>query len=956
MTKNKKNFFVENKSTILQLLPIILLIFVLVVSVSYAFYEAAIIGQKENVINAAQITMTYTEPSNALTVIQGNAMEDNVGKILPDYFEFTVSARASGTIDINYNIYITEFPLANTLSGSDIKFYLTSYNNVIEEEVLLPTTVDALGLYPNVANSYFLYQDNFSFSNANNETLSRVYRLRTWLSEDPDVNNTEIEDGQHFNSDALEYKFTVNVDTLDYSIDQPVCNISVDNPSVWSNSKTLTINTEEGNPTTNLFSFDRSNYTTTNTTTVTANGVYYGYIKISEIIEGNEQISVGRCKLTVDHIINEIPSDPVITATNTSAATNYNSGDWSNSVTINIANSYVKSPTTINYYQYYITTDPNDTLTGSWTVFNPSSKPVLNTNGTYYVYARAYSSEGVIGLVSAPFIVNIDTGTPDKPTIVASVANNGWTNTDVEITLRGGQVLSPIQRYEYYLSTSSSSLVGGTWTIYDANAKPSLTDDGTYYVYARAVNVVDATGAASNVYTINIDTAIPTAPTVTATTASLNTYEANTWTMENIVASVNGGTTVSPLDHYEYYLSTSSSGLIGGTWTTYNTTNKILLNTSGIYYIYARLVNQTGTASPASNSFIVKLDKLAPSCNIVATPDGTYSTSKILTIEAADQVEGSGLNSSGAYSWNGTTYSTTNILEINENGTYTAYVRDNLNQSSSCSITITNIDLVDPTVTTTVTAATGGNNTAIINARVRDNGGVVGYQVTNSAPTPTTGWISISRTTDRTIAINQTSAGTYFIHIIDEAGHTAYTSVTLSYGAWSGYTTTACTIANTNNCLSTSGFLKQTRTSSGCDFYCDTTGYSSRTWHCTSSSNVYSGVLCYLGSTTSYSNCTTQYNLSTCTAYTAAQCKQNFGNDTSCYRSCTVTGTTCNSGYYSYTCPGGYSWTGSTCQGSCYNHSTCYGNWENDTYVTDCAGTSTVLCTAKTLYQTRTLS
>ena len=148
----------------------------------------------------------------------------------------------------------------------------------------------------------------------------------------------------------------------------------------------------------------------------------------------------------------------------------------------------------------------------------------------------------------------------------------------------------------------------------------------------------------------------------------------------------------------------------------------------------------------------------------------------------------------------------------------------------------------------------------------------------------------------------------------------------------------------------------KTRTSSACNYYCDTANYSSRNYVCTKSAAVYSGVLCYLNASGNYVNCTNKTGLSGCIAYTAAQCKRNFGVDTSCYKSCTQTGTTCTAGYYNYTCPSGYSWTGNTCQGSCYNHDTCYGEWGSGSLVATCTAGNTTSCTATTLYQTRTLS
>lgn len=296
----------------------------------------------------------------------------------------------------------------------------------------------------------------------------------------------------------------------------------------------------------------------------------------------------------------------------------------------------------------------------------------------------------------------------------------------------------------------------------------------------------------------------------------------------------------------------------------------------------------------------VKIDNEKPICTItkkvvseeeiklvVETKDELSKVKELTSINNLEQ------NSDGSY-------------KITKEGTYEFKVEDNALNTNTCSINIkqTDFDVESPVIKVTVTPGL----LASLNIKITDNVGVKGYQITSSSETPKE-YIDANNVKEFTTTTSINNAGTYYIHATDEAGNTAYKKIVLEASSWSSYSETECdTTTNPNTCLKTSGYLKQTRSSSRS---CVT-----KTKNC--------HVVTENCGTTSCPPCTEAWYYNG--TYYPAKCS-------TCAKTCSHT--------------------------ECETYQDCtttYGSWSSGSYTASCSSGSTTKCTVKTLYQTRTIS
>ena len=93
----------ENVVIIVMMLVMVLAI----IGVSYAAFSYSKTGTKVNSITTGSITMTYTETDNTISLNGALPTTDKTGKTrLTDgeYFDFTVSSKIAGDVNINYEI------------------------------------------------------------------------------------------------------------------------------------------------------------------------------------------------------------------------------------------------------------------------------------------------------------------------------------------------------------------------------------------------------------------------------------------------------------------------------------------------------------------------------------------------------------------------------------------------------------------------------------------------------------------------------------------------------------------------------------------------------------------------------------------------------------------------------------------------------------------------------------
>ena len=201
MVKEKKELIIVG---------LIIVMIITLIGVSYAAFSYSKTGTKLNSITTGSITMTYTETDNVININGALPTTDETGKVRlteGQYFDFTVSSKIAGDVNINYEISAKDITssAANKIDGSNIKLYLTKLTDGgTEEELMIPETYNE----EESSNSYTgrpsgemsLYTSSMNSSESNN------YRLRMWVDEDY---NPQDDGGN------LEFSVQINVYGLD---------------------------------------------------------------------------------------------------------------------------------------------------------------------------------------------------------------------------------------------------------------------------------------------------------------------------------------------------------------------------------------------------------------------------------------------------------------------------------------------------------------------------------------------------------------------------------------------------------------------------------------------------------------------------------------------------------------------------------------------------------------------
>ena len=181
MENNQSN----SKQVLLSVLGVAILI-VAVIGVSFAAFSYSKTGEKVNTITTGTITMSYSEATNGINLMNALPMSDEQGKALAgenNVFEFTVGATITGTTTINYAVTATK-ESGSSLDDTAVKVYLTDITSGGDTQVLAPTKVSALTKTGNSeasgapSNQYKLTSGTFT------NTTTRKYRLRMWVADD----------------------------------------------------------------------------------------------------------------------------------------------------------------------------------------------------------------------------------------------------------------------------------------------------------------------------------------------------------------------------------------------------------------------------------------------------------------------------------------------------------------------------------------------------------------------------------------------------------------------------------------------------------------------------------------------------------------------------------------------------------------------------------------------------
>ena len=119
---------IDRKTSRRILLSILILtiLVISVISISFATFQEVPNDNNPNSISTGNISMTYTEDTNGISITNALPISDVVGKTLKgkgEYFDFTINSTIVGKAKLVYEIAAIK-DKSSTVSDSNIKLYL----------------------------------------------------------------------------------------------------------------------------------------------------------------------------------------------------------------------------------------------------------------------------------------------------------------------------------------------------------------------------------------------------------------------------------------------------------------------------------------------------------------------------------------------------------------------------------------------------------------------------------------------------------------------------------------------------------------------------------------------------------------------------------------------------------------------------------------------------------------
>ena len=377
----------------------------------------------------------------------------------------------------------------------------------------------------------------------------------------------------------------------------------------------------------------------------------------------------------------------------------------------------------------YIRRPNGTTTTGS------SASQTVSSNGQYYFQAE--DNAGNLSIYSID-VTNID---KSEPTANLSQTPTAWTNGNVTLSLTNIADIGSA-------GLASVTLPNGTVQTTFENKYYNVSDNGTYsfVIRDRAGNETTRTITVSNIER--------TAPTATLTQTPTGWTDGNvTLTLSSI--SDAGGSGM------------KSVRLPNGTVET-TFSNKTFQVTSNGVYTFTLEDNAGNTSTRSIN--VTNIDTTAPTGNLTQTPTSWTSGNVMLNLTG---VADSGSGVKNIKLPNGTFVTgTTASQSVSSNGTYSFVIEDNAGNTTTKSITVSNIDTVDPTGTLSQTPTSWTDGDVTLNlTSVTDTGGSGLKNIKLPNGTLVSG-ASASQVV--------TGNGTYSFVIYDNAGNSTTKTITVS--------------------------------------------------------------------------------------------------------------------------------------------------------------------------------
>ena len=243
---------------------------------------------------------------------------------------------------------------------------------------------------------------------------------------------------------------------------------------------------------------------------VTAQGTSYLWARSTDTA-GNVEVVTTPFVVKIDSIAPSVQATP-------SAPAN-GAGWWKSDVTVTMVGSDTSSTSSgVTRIEYQ--TNLNGGPFGTAVTYDASTRPVVSTEGTTIVNARATDAAGNTGSFAAVLTVKLDKTSPTAPSITVTPSapdgSNGWYRTSPTLAVTGGTDGggSGVGSYEYQVNGT-----GGSWLPYSTSVV--VPDSPSYQFFARVLDLASNFSSAVNTSVLKVDTAVPS---ITSIVPAAGTY------------------------------------------------------------------------------------------------------------------------------------------------------------------------------------------------------------------------------------------------------------------------------------------------------------------------------------------------------------------------------------------------------------------------------------------------
>ena len=251
--------------------------------------------------------------------------------------------------------------------------------------------------------------------------------------------------------------------------------------------------------------------------------------------------------------------------------------------------------------------------------------------------------------------------------IIKGGTSEVWSGSSIEILLDtpSKSDTSDTIKYQYYLSTSQTEQVGGTWIdVTSVDGGVAIYENGKHYIFYRAINVNRDISSVSNYNTLLIDSVTPSVTLSAYHRGNGQKIESDQWTNAGLRFEF-GDLTAGPSGATIYYCISDSISCIPNKVASPNqaVTDSTLDNKTGVYKFIYQVSSNAGVDSKTF-TFIAKVDTTAPTMKGVITSLKDSSTLATLTNSSTSYVDSTWRNYGYTIDLSGTTDGESGIAKI----------------------------------------------------------------------------------------------------------------------------------------------------------------------------------------------------------------------------------------------------------------------------------------------------